>query len=89
MPSSSSSDWLGVALPVGRPFAALGPLLTPAVFLMGPGRRGPASVLLAFEAGTPLIGTAMAGEIVTTAPPTMAAAQAVAAESLATLKVAA
>jgi len=78
MPSSQSEVLLGEGWTIGRPFATLEPLLTPAVLGKGPWRRGPSSALLAIEGFTPLIGTAMAGARLITVPPTMTAAPKVA-----------
>jgi hypothetical protein len=73
MPTSSSAGLVGAGRTIGRPFATLLPLLLLAVLLIGPGRRGPPSALVAMAGFTPLMGTAMAGERVTRAPQTVAA----------------
>ena len=59
---------------MGRPFATVGaPLvLVLAVLLIGPGRRGPLTPLVAVEGTNPPMGTAMAGGRLTITPQTAA-----------------
>jgi len=79
MPSSQSEGLVVVGRAIGRPFATLETLLTPAVLGKGPWRRGPAAAGLATDGVTPLMGMAVAAGRLTRAPPTMAAVQTVAA----------
>jgi hypothetical protein len=61
---------------MGRPFATLGSLLVTmlvpvvlvVVVVIGPGRRGPLTPLVAAEGTTPPMGTAIAGGRLTIAP---------------------
>ena len=50
---------------MGRPLATVGALL---VLVIGPGRRGPLTPLVAVEGTTPPMGTAIAGGRLTIAP---------------------